>query len=178
MGKTRVVQFADSEDENGRNALPKENEGPGNPFVVEIEKFKSSTISPDKHNENINAKNSSSNEGENDERWKLDCKACGFSYENFSGSSSGHFSEKRTDPEAYVEMGKRRGVRFADSEDKNGRNGSSKEEEEGGPGNLVLVETGKLRSSASTPDKHYENISAKNNPSNEGENYERLRPDC
>ena len=107
----------------------------------------------------------------------VDCGASALSYENFPSSSSGHFPEERTDPEEYVEMGKRRGVRFADSEDIYGRNGSSKEEEEG-PGNLVLVETGKLRSSASSSDKHYENISAKNNPSNEGENNERLRPDC
>ena len=173
MGKTRVVQFADSEDEYGRNALPKEEEGPGNPFLVKIEKFTSSTISPDKHNENISAKNSSSNEGENDERLKLDCKASAFSYENFSGSSSGHFSAEKTAPEEYVELGKRRGVQFADSEDKNGHNGLYKEEEEG-PGNLVLVETEKLRSSANSPDKHYEDISAKN----DGENDERLRLDC
>ena len=173
MGKTRGVQSADSGDEYGRNALPKEKEGPGNPFLVKSEKFTSCTISPDKHHDNISAKNSSSNEGENDERSKLDCKACGFSYENFSGSSSGHFSAERTDAEEYIEMGKRRGVRFADSEDKNGQNGLSKEEEDG-PGNLVLVETEKLRSSASSPDKHYENITAKN----DGENDERLRVDC
>ena len=183
MGKTRVVQFADSEDEYGRNALPKEEEGPGNPFLVKIEKFTSSTISPDKHNENISAKNSSSNEGENDERLKLDCKASAFSYENVSGSSSGHFSAEKTAPEEYVEMGKRRGVQFADSEDKNGHNADSEDknghnglykEEEEGPGNLVLVETEKLRSSANSPDKHYEDISAKN----DGENDERLRLDC
>ena len=160
MGNTRGVQFADSEDEYGRTALPKEKEGPGNPFLVEIEKFTSPTISPDKHNENISVKNSSSKEGENDKRLKLDCKACGFSYENSSGSSSGHFSEERTDPEEYVEMGKRRSVRFSDSEDKNGRNGLSKEEEEEGPGNLLLMETEKPRSSASSRDKRDENISA------------------
>ena len=177
MGKTRGVQSADSGDEYGRNALPTEKEGPGNPFLVKSEKFTSSTISPDEHHDNISAKNTSSNEGENDERSKLDCKACGFSYENFSGSSSGHFSAERTDAEEYIEMGKRRGVRFADSEDKNGQNGLSKEEEDG-PGNLVLVETEKLRSSASSPYKHYENLSAKNNSSNEGENNERLRLDC
>ena len=151
MGNTRGVQFADSEDKYGRTALPKEKEGPGNPFIVEIEKFTSPTIFPDKHNENIRVKNSSSNEGENDERLKLDCKACGFSYENFSGGSSGHFSAERTDPAEYVEMGKRRGVRFADSEDKNGHNGLSKEED---PGNQFLVETVQLRSSASSPDQH------------------------
>ena len=152
MGNTRGVQFADSEDKYGRTALPKEKEGPGNPFIVETEKFTSPTISPDKHNESISVTNSSSNEGENDERLKLACKACGFSYENFSGSSSGHFSAERTDPEEYVEMGKRRSVRFSDSEDKNGRNGLSKEEED--PGNLFLVETEKLTSSASSPDQH------------------------
>ena len=173
MGKRRGVQSADSGDEYGRNALPKEKEGPGNPFLVKSEESTSPTISPDKHHDNISAKNSSSNGGENDERLKLDCKACGFSYENFSGSSSGHFSAERTDPEEYVEMGKIRGVQFADSEDKNGHNGLSKEEEER-PGNLVLVETEKLRSSANSPDKHYEDISAKN----DGENDERLRLDC
>ena len=106
MGKTRVVQFADSEDEFGRNALTKEEEGPGNPFLVKIEKYTSSTISPDKHNENISAKNSSSYEGENDERLKLDCKASAFSYENFSGSSSGHFSAEKTDPESMLKWEK------------------------------------------------------------------------
>ena len=82
-------------------------------------------------------------------------------------------TKRRTDPEEYVEMGKRRGVEFADSADKYGRNGLSKEEE--GPGNLVLVETGKFRSSAISPDKHYENTSAKNKSSDEGENDEHLR---
>ena len=57
-------------------------------------------------------------------------------------------------------MGKRRSVRFSDSEDKNGRNGLSKEEEEEGPGNLLLMETQKPRSSASSRDKRDENISA------------------
>ena len=173
MGKRRGVQSADSGDEYRRNALPKEKEDSGNPFLVKSEESTSPTISPDKHHDNISAKNSSSNGGENVERLKLDCKACGFSYENFSGSSSGHFSAERTDPEEYVEMGKIRGVQFADSEDKNGHNGLSKEEEER-PGNLVLVETEKLRSSANSPDKHYEDISAKN----DGENDERLRLDC
>ena len=107
MGKRRSVRFADSEDRYDRSALPKEK---GGPFLVEIEKFRSPTISPDKHNENVSAKNSSSNEGENDERFKLDWKACGFSYENFSDSSSGPFLTERTDPEEYVEMGKKRGV--------------------------------------------------------------------
>ena len=176
MGKRRGVQFAVSEDKYSRNALPKEKEGSGNSFLLEIEKFRSCTISPDEHHENISAKNSSSNEGENDESLKLDCKACGFSYENSSSGSSGHFSAERTDPEEYVEMGKRRGVQLADSEDNYGRNGLSKEEK--GPGNLILVETGKLRSSASYPDKHCKNISAKNNLSNEGENDGRLRLDC
>ena len=107
MGKRRSVRFADSEDRYDRSALPKEK---GGPFLLEIEKFRSPTISPDKHNENVTAKNSSSNEGENDERFKLDWKACGFSYENFSGSSSGPFLTERTDPEEYLEMGKKRGV--------------------------------------------------------------------
>ena len=58
-------------------------------------------------------------------------------------------------------MGKRRGMQFADSEDKNGHNADSEDknghnglykEEEEGPGNLVLVETEKLRSSANSPD--------------------------
>ena len=82
-------------------------------------------------------------------------------------------TNRRTDPEEYVEMGKRRDLEFADSADKYGRNGLSKEEE--GPGNLVLVETGKFRSSAISPDKHYENTSAKNKSSDESENDERLR---
>ena len=107
MGKRRSVQFADSEDKYGCSALPKDK---GGPFLVEIEKFRSPTISPDKHNENVSAKNSSSNKDENDERLKLHWKACGFSYETFSGSSSGPFLTERTDPEEYVEMGKKRGV--------------------------------------------------------------------
>ena len=144
------------------------------------DEFRSSAIYTDKDYKNAEVtcvKNSLFYQRANDERLQVACGASALSYENFPGSSSGHFAEERTDPEKYVEMGKRRGVRFADSEDKNGRNGLSKEEEEG-PGNLVLVETGKLRSSASSPDKHYENISAKNNSSNEGENDGRLRLDC
>ena len=144
------------------------------------DEFRSSAIYTDndfKNAEDTCVKNSLSYQRANDERLQVDCGACALSYENFPGSSSGHFSAERTDREEYVEMGKRRGVQFADSEDKNGHNGLSKEEEEG-PGNLVLVETGKLRSSASSPDKHYENISAKNNSSNEGENEESLRLDC
>ena len=176
MGKRRGVQFAVNEDKYSRNALPKEKEGSGNPFLLEIEKFRSCTISPDEDHENISAKNSSSNEGENDERLKLDCKACGFSYENSSSSSSGHFSADRTDTEEYVEMGKTRGVQFADSEDKYGRNALPKEKE--GPGNPFVVEIEKFRSSTISPDKHNENLSAKNNSSNEGENDERLRLDC
>ena len=81
-------------------------------------------------------------------------------------------TNRRTDPEEYVGMGKRRDVEFADSADKYGRNGLSKEEE--GSGNLVLVDTGKFRSSAISPDKHYENTSAKNKSSDESENDERL----
>ena len=177
MGNRRGVQSADSGDEYGRNALPKQKEGPGNPFLVKSEESTSPTISPDKHHDNISAKNSSSNEGENDERLKLDCKACVFSYaENFSGSSSKHFSAERTDPEEYVEMRKRRGVQFADSADKYSRNGLSKEKE--GPGNPFVVEIEKYRSSTISPDKHYENPSAKNNSSNDGENEESLRLHC
>ena len=134
------------------------------------DEFRSSAMYTDKDYENAEdscVKNS----------LQVDCGASALSYENLPSSSLGHFSEERTDPEENVEMGKRRGVRFADSVDKYGRNGSSKEEEEG-HGNLIRVETGKLRSSASSPDKHYENISAKNNSSNEGENEERLRLDC
>ena len=79
-------------------------------------------------------------------------------------------TKRRTDPEEYVEMGKRRDVEFADSTDKYGRNGLSNglSKEEEGPGNLVLVETGKFRSSAISPDKYYENISAKNKSSDKG----------
>ena len=147
------------------------------------DEFRSSAIYTDKDYKNAEdtfVKNSLSYQRANDERLLVDCGASSLSYENFPGSSSGHFSEERTDPEKYVEMGKRRGVRFAESEDKNGRNGLSKEEEEEeeGPGNLVLVETGKLRSSARSPDTHYETISAKNNSSNEGENEKSLRLDC
>ena len=144
------------------------------------DEFRSSAIYTDKDYENAEdsfVKNSLSYQGANDERLQVDCGASALSYENFPGSSSGHFLEERTDLEEYVEMGKRRGVRFADSEDKYGGNGSSNEEEEG-PANLLLVETGKLKSSASSPNKHYENISAKSNTSNESENDERLRPDC
>ena len=144
------------------------------------DEFRSSAIYTDKDYKNAEdtcVKNSLSYQRANDERLQVDCGASALSYENFADSSSRHFSTERTDPEEYVEMGKRRGVRFADSKDKNGHNGLSKEEEEG-PGNLVLVKTGKLRSSASSPDKHYENISAKNNSSNEGENEESLRLDC
>ena len=95
------------------------------------DEFRSSAIYTDKDYKNAEdtcVKNSLSYQIANDERLLVDSGASSLSYENFPGSSSGHFSEERTDPEKYVEMGKRRGVRFAESEDKNGRNGLSKEE--------------------------------------------------
>ena len=112
MGKRRGMWFADSEDKNGHNGLSKEEEGgPGNLVLLETEKLRSSANSPDTHYENISAKN----DGENDERLRLDRRACGLSYENRPGSSTSHFSAERTDPVEYVEMGKRRSVQLADS---------------------------------------------------------------
>ena len=113
MGKRRGVEFADSANKYGRNGLSKEEEGPGNLVLVETGKFRSSAISPDKHYENISAKNKSSDEGENDERLRLNGRARGLSYENLPRSSTSHFSVERTDPEEYVEMGKRRSVQLA-----------------------------------------------------------------
>ena len=98
MGKRRGMRFADSEDKNGHNGLSKEEEGgPGNLALLETEKLRSSGNSPDTHYENISAKN----DGENDERLRLDRRACGLSYENRSGSSTSHFSAERTDPVEY-----------------------------------------------------------------------------
>ena len=111
MGKRRGMRFADSEDKNGHNGLSKEEEGPGNLVLLETEKLRSSANFPDTHYENISARN----DGENDERLRLDRRACGSSYENLPGSSTSHFSAERTDPVEYVEMGKRRSVQLADS---------------------------------------------------------------
>ena len=123
MGKRRGVEFADRADEYCRNGLCKEEEGPGNMVPVETGRFRSSAISPDKHYENISAKNKSSDEGENDERLRLNGRARGLSYENLPRSSTSHFSVERTDPEEYVEMGKRESVQLAYSRDQSGLHG-------------------------------------------------------
>ena len=139
------------------------------------DEFTSSAFYTDKDYENAEntcVKNSSSYQGANVERLQVDCGASPLSYENFPGSSSGHFSEERIDPEEYVEMGKRRSLRFADSEDRYDR--SSLPKEKGGP---FLVDIEKFRSPKISPDKHNENVSAKNSSSNEGENDERLKLD-
>ena len=76
------------------------------------DKFRSSAIYTDKdceNSENTCVKNSLCYQGANVERLQVDCGASTLSFENFPGSSSGHFSEKRTDPEEYVEMRKRQG---------------------------------------------------------------------
>ena len=129
MGKRRGVEFADSADKYGRNGLSKEEEGPGNLVLVETGKFRSSAISPDKHCENISAKNKSSDGDENDERLRLNGRACGLSHENLPGSSTSHFSVERTDPEEYVEMGKR-SVQLAYSRHQSGLHGFPDIEEE------------------------------------------------
>ena len=139
------------------------------------DEFRSCAIYTDKDCENSKntcVKNSLSYQEANIERLQSDCGASALSYENFPGSSSGHFSEERTDPEEYVEMGKRRSVRFADSEDRYDRSALPKEK--GGP---FLVDVEKFRSPTISPDKHNENVSAKNSSSNEGENDERLKLD-
>ena len=131
MGKRRGVEFADSADEYCRNGLSKE-EGP-----VETGRFRSSAISPDKHYENISAKNKSSDEGENDERLRLNGRARGLSYENLPRRSTSHFSVERTDPEEYVEMSKG-SVQLAYSRDQSGLHGFPAIEEEG-PEYLMLI---------------------------------------
>ena len=139
------------------------------------DEFRSSAIYTDKDCENSKntcVKNSLSYQEANVERLQVDCGASALSYENFPGSSSGHFSEERIDPEEYVEMGKRRSLRFADSEDRYDRSALPKEK--GGP---FLVEIEKFRSPTISPDKHNENVSAKNSSSNEGENDERFKLD-
>ena len=141
MGKRRDVEFADSADKYGRNGLSKEEEGPGNLVLVETGKFRSSAISPDKHYENISAKNKSSDEGENDERLRLNGRACGLSYENLPRSSTSHFSVERTDPEEYVEMGKRSAVQLAYSRHQSGLHGFPDIEEEG-PEYLMIIGSG------------------------------------
>ena len=123
------------------------------------DEFRSSAIYTDKDCENSKntcVKNSLSYQGANVESLQVDCGASSLSYENFPGSSSGHFSEERTDPEEYVEMGKRRSVQFAESEDRYG--GSALPKEKGGP---FLVEIEKFRSPTMSPDKRNENVSAK-----------------
>ena len=131
MGKRRGVEFADSADEYCRNCLSKEEEGPGNLVLVETGRFRSSAISPDKHYENISAKNKSSDESENDERLRLNGRAGGLSYEKLPRGSTSHFSVERTDPGEYVEMGKRRSVQLAYSRDQSGLHGFPDIEEEG-----------------------------------------------
>ena len=139
------------------------------------DEFRSSAIYTDKDCENSKhtcVKNSLSYQEANVERLQVDCGASALSYENFPGSCSGHFSEERTDSEEYVEMGKRRSVRFADSEDRYDRSALPKEK--GGP---FLLEIEKFRSPTISPDKHNENVTAKNSSSNEGENDERFKLD-
>ena len=139
------------------------------------DKFRSSAIYTDKdceNSENTCVKNSLCYQGANVERLQVDCGASTLSFENFPGSSSGHFSEERTDPEEYVEMGKRRSVQFADSEDRYGCSALPKDK--GGP---FLVEIEKFRSPTISPDKHNENVSAKNSSSNKDENDECLKLD-
>ena len=139
------------------------------------DEFRLSAIYTDKdceNSENTCVKNSSSYQGANVERLQVDCGASPLSDENFPGSSSGHFSEERMDPKEYVEMGKRRSVRFADSEDRYDR--STLPKEKGGP---FLVDVEKFRSPTISPDKHNENVSGKNSSSNEGENDERFKLD-
>lgn len=53
------------------------------------------------------------------------------SYENLSGESEGHLSGRRTDPEEYVEMGKRRSVLVLDYVDQSGCSGFPNIDEEG-----------------------------------------------
>ena len=137
MGKRRGVEFADSADEYCRNCLSKEEEGPGNLVLVETGRFRSSAISPDKHYENISAKNKSSDEGENDEHLRLNGRARGLSYENLPSSSTSHFSVERTDPKEYVEMSKG-SVQLAYSRDQSGLHGFPAIEEEG-PEYLMLI---------------------------------------
>ena len=141
MGKRRAVEFADSADKHGRNGLSKEEEGPGNLVLVETGKFRSSAISPDKHYENISAKNKSSDEGENDERLRLNGRGCGLSHENLPRSSTSHFSVERTDPEEYVEMCKRSAVQLAYSRRQSGLHGFPDVEEEG-PEYLIIIGSG------------------------------------
>ena len=137
MGKRRGVEFADSADEYCSNGLSKEEEGPGNLVLVETGRFRSSAISPDKHYENISAKNQSSDEGENDEHLRLNGRAHGLSYENLPSSSTSHFSVERTDPKEYVEMS-RGSVQLAYSRDQSGLHGFPAIEEEG-PEYLMLI---------------------------------------
>ena len=141
MGKRRGVEFADSADKYGRNGLSKEEEGPGNLVLVETGKFRSSAISPDKHYENISAKNKSSDEGENDERLRLNGRAGGLSYEKLPRGSTSHFSVEKTDPEEYVEMVKRNAVQLEYSRHQSGLHGFPDIEEEG-PEYLMIIGSG------------------------------------
>lgn len=82
--------------------------------------------------ENVNVKNSLPTEGNDVGHGGSAYKSpSAESYENLSAENEGHLSGRRTDPEEYVEMGKRRSVLVSDYADQSGCSGFPSIDEEG-----------------------------------------------
>lgn len=82
--------------------------------------------------EDLNVKNGLPTEGKNVAPCGSEYKSpSAGSYENLSGENEGHLSGRRTDPEEYVEMGKRRSVLVLDYADQSGCSGFPDIDEEG-----------------------------------------------
>lgn len=98
--------------------------------------------------ENMNIKNGLPTEGNDVGHGASEYKSqSAESYENLSGEIKGHLSGRRTDPEEYVEMGKRRSVLVSDYADQSSCNGFPNIDEEG-PEYYVLegIETSECKS--------------------------------
>lgn len=82
--------------------------------------------------ENLNVKNGLPTEGKNVAHSGSEHKSpSAGSYENLSAENEGHLTGRRTDPEEYVEMGKRRSVLVSDYADQSGCSGFPNIDEEG-----------------------------------------------
>jgi len=82
--------------------------------------------------ENLNVKNGFLTEGNDVRHSCSEYKSpSAESYENLSAENEGHLSGRRTDPEEYVEMGKRRSVLVSEYADQSGYSGFPNIDEEG-----------------------------------------------
>lgn len=82
--------------------------------------------------ENLNVKNGLPTEGKNVGHCGSQYKSqSAGSYENLSRENEGHLSGRRTDPEEYVEMGKRKSALVSDYTDQSGCSGFPNIDEEG-----------------------------------------------